>query len=204
MIYNIVITGGPCAGKTSSLKRIKDNLENDETIVLLVRETATDVISAGAIPNEYNNILFHYEVMKLQIAKELFFNNIAIQNPSSKVFVIYDRALMDNKSYVDDEEFAEICEKLELKEGSILSRYDAVFHLQSVAGNISEVYTLENNNARYGTEEDAYHRDRRTFNVWKGHKDQRFIQCKDKLEDKIESLVEEIMHFASMNDNTIV
>ena len=47
----IVITGGPGAGKTSVLKYLNDYLTNKGFDVVIVPETATEIISAGLHPS---------------------------------------------------------------------------------------------------------------------------------------------------------
>ena len=40
----IVLTGGPCAGKTTTIAKIKEDLENLGYHVLLLNECATEII----------------------------------------------------------------------------------------------------------------------------------------------------------------
>ena len=46
-IKKIVVTGGPCAGKSTAMAKIKEELEREGYTVLLVHETATELISGG-------------------------------------------------------------------------------------------------------------------------------------------------------------
>ena len=48
-IYKIAITGGPCAGKSTSLKKINEDLTNKGLRVLMVPEVPTMVVQAGGM-----------------------------------------------------------------------------------------------------------------------------------------------------------
>ena len=50
-----------------------------------------------------------------------------------------------------------------------LIRYNAVFHMVTAADGASKFYTLENNQARTETPEQALDLDRRTQKCWLGH-----------------------------------
>ena len=49
-IWEFVITGGPCVGKTTAIKIIEENLINKGFKVIVVAETATELISSGICP----------------------------------------------------------------------------------------------------------------------------------------------------------
>ena len=49
-ITKIVITGGPCAGKTTAMNRIQGEFTKLGYTVLFVPETATELITGGVAP----------------------------------------------------------------------------------------------------------------------------------------------------------
>ena len=49
-ITKIVITGGPCAGKTTGMARIQKEFAKRGYTVLFVPETATELITGGVAP----------------------------------------------------------------------------------------------------------------------------------------------------------
>ena len=49
-INKIVITGGPCAGKTTAMNWVQNAFTNRGYMVLFVPETATELISGGVAP----------------------------------------------------------------------------------------------------------------------------------------------------------
>ena len=56
-IVKIVFTGGPCAGKTSIIKKIKKYLKEKNYEVIVVPETATLLKEAGINYQLLNNVL---------------------------------------------------------------------------------------------------------------------------------------------------
>ena len=49
-ITKIVITGGPCAGKTTGMGKIQREFSKRGYTVLFVPETATELITGGVAP----------------------------------------------------------------------------------------------------------------------------------------------------------
>ena len=85
----IVITGGPCAGKTVTILEVKDYLESLGYQVLLLNECATELILAGIKPfgeNQVSVFDFQNEVFNLQRYKEKRYLDIIEKLPKeSKV-----------------------------------------------------------------------------------------------------------------------
>ena len=69
-VTNIVITGGPCAGKSTGLSRIEQELTNRGYKVYVVAETATENILGGIKPSEVSLINFQKSIMEIQLNKE--------------------------------------------------------------------------------------------------------------------------------------
>ena len=49
-IYKIALTGGPCAGKSSAIAFLKQELERAGAEVLYLEETATALMNSGKTP----------------------------------------------------------------------------------------------------------------------------------------------------------
>lgn len=196
-ITEIVITGGPCAGKTSGMNSIKETFEKKGYGVVFIPETATELISSGISPyTMHGNVEYQLYQMKLQLEKERIYLEAARALPGyDKVIVVCDRGLMDNKAYVTDNEFGEILANIGINEEDIYGRYDAVFHLVSAANGAEKAYTLSNNSARTETPEQAIELDNRLQHVWRRHKYYRVIDNSMGFGDKIKKLVSEIEDF---------
>ena len=73
-ITKIVITGGPCAGKTTAMSWIQSNFTKMGYRVLFVPETATELITGGVAPWTCgSNVEYQKCQMKLQLEKEKIF-----------------------------------------------------------------------------------------------------------------------------------
>ena len=193
-IVKIVITGGPCAGKTSGMNEVLDVYTKKGYTVLVIPETATELILHGIAPWTLESSL-DYQLcqMKLQIEKEKIYDEAAnkIIN-SDNILIVCDRGLMDNKAYMSDDDFNKALKILNYTKDDFINRYDAVFHLKTVANGKEECYTLSNNKARTETVKQAIEIDNKIIEAWKLHPDFKIIDNADKFEDKIKKLIDEI------------
>ena len=81
-ITKIVITGGPCAGKTTAMSWIQSNFTKLGYTVLFVPETATELITGGVAPWTCgSNVEYQKCQMKLQLEKEKIFQQGAASMP---------------------------------------------------------------------------------------------------------------------------
>ena len=196
IVQKIVITGGPCAGKTTAMSWIANNLPQKGYRVLFVPETATELIGGGLTPwGCGTNLDYQRCQMELQLTKERLFERGARTMPADKVLIVCDRGAMDNKAYMTDEEFRRLCEEMHTSEGELRDRYDAVFHLVTAAKGAEEAYTFANNAARYETVEQAAALDDRIIAAWTGHPHLRIIDNTTAFEEKLERLLPEILSF---------
>ena len=195
-IQKIVITGGPCAGKTTALSWIANDLPQKGYRVVFVPETATELIGGGITPwGCGTNLDYQRCQMELQLDKERIFEQGARTIPADRVLIICDRGTMDNKAYMTEAEFLQLCEELHTSEVELRDRYDAVFHLVTAAKGATEAYTLANNAARYETVEQAAALDDRIVAGWMGHPHLRIIDNTTSFEEKLKRLLQEIMAF---------
>ena len=196
-ITKIVITGGPCAGKTTGMSWIQNAFTAMGYAVIFVPETATELISGGVAPWTLNsNLDYQLCQMKLQIEKERIFEEAAkkIYN-SDKILIVCDRGAIDNKAYMDDIEFKKALELLNFNETELRDNYDAVFHLVTAAKGAEKFYTLSNNKARTETIEEAAAMDDKLISAWTGHPHFRVIDNTKGFEEKMKHLISEISSF---------
>ena len=189
----IVITGGPCAGKTTGLSYVERELTKIGYKVIFLNETATEIILSGADNTAFiNNEDFETQIIKLQLEKEKFYEKMCKTLPNEKVILICDRGVMDCKAYTTDEEFSTILNKLSLEEIQLRDNYDSVFHLVTAAKGAEEFYTKANNAARRENLEEARLADDKTMQCWMGHPHFRAIDNSTNFENKMKRLVKEI------------
>ena len=161
MVKRIVLTGGPCAGKTSILSKIEQSLLERGYKVFIVRESATELINGGITPHQSGVGMLNFQrlILVYQYQKEEIYNQAVLDTKDKDIVIIYDRGILDNKAYISELEFNDLLYDLSLQfgkrinESTILDRYDMVIHLVTSA--YSSQYTLENNKARYEDKDDA-------------------------------------------------
>ncbi len=195
-ITKIVITGGPCAGKTTAMSWIQENLTKLGYTVLFVPETATELITGGVAPWTCgSNAEYQKCQMGLQLAKEKIFLQGAKSMPVDKVLIVCDRGALDNKAYMTELEFASVLSELGYSEVELRDEYDAVFHLVTAAKGAETFYTTANNAARTETVEQAAALDDKLIAAWTGHPHLRIIDNASDFEDKLKRLITEITSF---------
>ena len=195
-ITKIVITGGPCAGKTTALSWIQNAFAKKGYTVLFVPETATELITGGVAPWTCgSNLDFQKCQVTLQKSKEEVFAQAARSMKSDKILIVCDRGVLDNKAYMSDMEFEAVMNALGTNEIEERDRYDAVFHLVTAAKGALEAYTLANNAARTETPEQAAALDDKLIAAWTGHPHLRIIDNSTAFEEKLERLIDEITSF---------
>ncbi len=195
-IRKIVVTGGPCGGKTTALSRIQRDLSHLGYTVLIVPETATSLISGGVAPWTCGtNEDYQRCQMQLQLEKERVFMQAAATMANEKIVIVCDRGQLDNKAYMTDEEFLHVLNDLGTTETELRDNYDAVFHLVTAAKGAEEFYSLENNGARYESVEEAAALDDKFIAAWTGHPHFRVIDNSSDFEGKMRSLMHEITYF---------
>lgn len=194
-VTKIVITGGPCAGKSTAMSWIQEEFSKRGYGVLFVPETATELITAGAAPWAMSSIEFQRCVLRWQLDKERVFEQAAQSMPSDKVLIVCDRGAMDNRAYMTQVEFSAIMNDIGTSEVELRDGYDAVFHLVTAASGAEEFYTTANNSARTETLEQARELDEKLISAWTGHPHLRIIGNEQSFRDKMLSLIGEISSF---------
>ncbi len=195
-LTKIVITGGPCAGKSTAMSRIQKEFSALGYTVLFVPETATELITGGVAPWTCGrNVEYQKCQMRLQLVKESLFEQAARTMPAEKMLIVCDRGNLDNKAYMDEDEFAEALEYIGINKVELRDNYDAVFHLVTAAKGAEQFYTTENNSARIETAEQATVLDDKIIAAWTGHPHFRVIDNSVDFEQKMTRLIKEISAF---------
>ena len=195
-IKKIVITGGPCGGKSTALAWIKNAFSKQGYTVLFASETATDLITGGVAPWTCGtNAEYQCCQLSLQLEKERVFLRAAKSMPKDKILIVCDRGSLDNKAYMTAEEWDSVLKEKGLTEDEMLLDYEAVFHLVTAAKGAAECYTTANNSARKETVEQAAALDDKVIAAWENHPYFRIIDNSTDFQDKMQRLVDEIAKF---------
>ncbi len=200
-IIRIVLTGGPCGGKSSAMAWIQDFFTKLGYTVLFASETATELFNSGishrseSPQDRISSELFQELLIKLQLEKENIFTKAAEAMPTKKVLIVYDRGLLDSKAYMSENEFLRVLDSVHENEVELRDHYDAVFHLVTAAKGALDFYNTTNNLARKETPEEAAAADDRIIAAWTGHPHLRIIDNSTDFENKMKRLIREISAF---------
>ena len=200
-IKRIVLTGGPCAGKTTALVRINEHFSALGYKVFTVPEVPTMITQAGW---NYmtDNPDFYYEGEKVILETQLSLEDKVMRMAAtctSPCVVVCDRGAMDISAYISPEMWQELTSSCgtstdELRNGN---RYDAVLHLVSAADGAEKYYTTANNAQRYEKADEAGLRlarelDKKVIDAWTGHPHLRVINNGEDFEQKMKRVIREI------------
>ena len=189
MVRRIVLTGGPGSGKTSVLEKINQVYSSEGYKVIIVPETATELMNNGITFKDGSISLVDFQeiVMRLQLAKEEVVDRTIELMSNDKVIVVYDRGTIDNTAYINKTEFEEILARLNNVKcfTDLMNKYDLVINLVGR----EDFYTTDNNKARSESVNDALKLGNATLKCWLGHKTVKIVLPKDTMEEKISEVL---------------
>lgn len=194
-IHIIVLTGGPCSGKTTGLERIKVALKDKGYKVIISPESSTKLISAGVCPWEIDAEIFQRQILLDTLMQEerMIESAITYRDLGYKVVILCDRGAMDGQAYMQREKFHSMLGGLGLSSHTLTNgRYHAVIHLNTTALGAEKFYTLENNSARKECPELAREIDKKTFEAWEAHNHLRVIDNSTGFDEKVSRLISEV------------
>lgn len=194
-IVKIVITGGPCAGKTTLMSKALQELGDLGIKVLIVPEAATTLIAGMHItPGNFGMAGFQKYILDHQFAAEAIVDHAATEQAAdgSNVVILCDRGKLDGAAYAGLPAIGELLAEHGSNPVETLNSYDMVVHLVTAANGAEEAYTLSNNAARSETPEEARQLDIRTLAAWTGHPHMVIIGNHRAFQEKIASAIKAI------------
>lgn len=162
--YKIVLTGGPCGGKTESIQFLSKKLVELDYSVRIVDETANALLQLGYMPNrnistfDFQNLLF-----KIQFLKEY------ISEGKSEI-ILCDRGIFDGMVYIDTDGFQKILELNRLDKERLFSTYDGVLYFRSIAYEYPDEFSKKR---IYESPQVGMNRDEWCFRIW----EEKIISC---------------------------
>ncbi|KND51348.1 MAG: hypothetical protein ABA06_03490 [Parcubacteria bacterium C7867-001] len=197
-ITRIGITGGPCAGKTTMLSYLEQELEEHGVGTGTVPETARFLIGAGIVPPLVGASVFQEEYIRLQmIHEDTLLRLMERQRKGNRNVLLCDRGTMDACAYLPPEEFSRLLAKNgwnipQLRD----ARYEAVIHLVTAADGAEAFYVQDKE--RHETLEEARERDQLTQDAWVGHSHLSIIGNETDFEGKKRRVLQQILHHLGM------
>lgn len=195
-ITRIVLTGGPCAGKTTTLALIIEHFTQKGYKVFAVPEVPTIFTQAGMdylTPNKQ----FFYEGEKATLEVQLLFEDRfyrMAQACTEPCIIVFDRGTMDISAYMQPEMWEEITGSVGTSTEELIKRYDAIFHLKTAAHGAAQYYNTVTNAQRYeaATEEGlqiARMLDDKVMAAWSSHPHRMVIGTHDDFVYKMNQVI---------------
>jgi CYTH domain-containing protein/predicted ATPase len=192
---NIVLTGGPCAGKTSALAIISQYFSNQGFAVYTLPDAATLFNRGGVNILTDNKTLFFEskkQLLSFQLHIEECFRKLA-EKADKPAIIVYDRGAMDIAAHMNGDTWQALLDEMGLNEVEVRdSHYDAVLHLCTAAQGAEQLYTCDNNSIRTENIEQAIDLDDKILRAWTGHPHLRVIPNNGSFEEKLNAVIAEI------------
>lgn len=129
-VYKLVLTGGPCGGKTTGQDRLATFFENMGWKVFRVPETATVLLRGGIKFDELTpeqSFQFQENLLKTMMQIETVYFQLAANMHQKNCLIICDRGTMDPSAYMSAENWDLLLKKLDLNVVDLRdNRYDQV------------------------------------------------------------------------------
>lgn len=198
-IKKIVLTGGPCAGKTTALVKIMEHFSSRGFKVFTIPEVPTIFLEAGMDYLTKNERWFYEgekDTLKTQLALEDYFYAMA-ETIDGPVVIVCDRGALDISTYLPPEMWQKITALCGVTNEQLLQRYDAVLHLVSAADGAEQFYNTTTNKVRQESADaegirKARELDHKVVAAWEGHPHHRVINNHDNFDAKINRVIKEI------------
>ncbi len=198
-IKKIVLTGGPCAGKTTALVKVIEHFTSLGYKVFTIPEVPTMFTQSGM------NYLTKNEKFFFEGEKATFLTQIGLEDSFSRmaetldqpVIIVCDRGTMDISTYLSADFWNRIISEQGYSNTQLRERYDAVLHLVSAADGAEQYYTTANNAQRLEKADEAglqiaRELDKKIVSAWKGHPHLRVINNHEDFENKLNRVLKEI------------
>ena len=204
-VVEVVLTGGPGAGKSSSLSYLSQKLRDRGLRVLVAPELASQLILGGLddLPSlRTTDPAVYQQVQRQMIAMQQLthraYRAIAESFSGQPTVILYDRAEMDISAYTDPHRWQALLDEQHLSLAEIRDCYDAVIHLVSAADGAEEHYAPKGNPARIESDLDAARAaDKRTLKAWTGHPHLRIIDNSTSFDEKLARVLAEILRLCA-------
>ncbi|KAL0484783.1 hypothetical protein AKO1_003693 [Acrasis kona] len=199
-IIRIVITGGPCAGKSSAMIKLSERLKSLGFEVFIVTEVATLLVTSGVrlnTPDATWEQMIQNESVLLRTKMALEDGLVDIAKASKKpTIILCDRGVMDSRAFLDDNSWHALLDMNTWTTTKLRdSRYDCVIHMVTAALGAEKHYTLTNNEARKESPEEAAEQDKRLRGAYVGHPNLYIVDNRSTVfEHKIQRVLDLVLH----------
>jgi len=202
-ITRVVLTGGPCAGKTTILAHVKNHFSKLGYHVFIVPEAATLLIGAGFIPASFpGDKIYELQdaIMEMTMALYRQTERLVRQLGQYPALIVCDRGNLDAKAYCTPAAWARILAKRGISETELRDQpYQGIIHLVTAADGAAEHYSTSNNAARLESLEAARSIDLLLRAAWQEHPRFKIVDNSTPFEGKISRTLEFISSLLPSN-----
>jgi len=211
-VIRIVLTGGPCGGKSSAMRRLAEVATAKGYDVYVAPECATLLFNSGVKwhPESQSFVdAFQASNVALQLQLERTMTSIAgaTNRPS---IIVWDRGLLDSKGFTDDAGWKRVLAtvnkndaRAEISDEYFLKRYDAVIHMETAAKGAEKYYkwgdTRDDLGHKVFRREDpamARKSDEDMQRVWKSHPRHIVVDNSTGFEAKVQRVANAVLSIA--------
>lgn len=200
MIKTVVITGGPCAGKTSVASHIDRALGSDVLIVPDVAKHLQQVFPRPEMQRDTGSklaVMRHLRTAAAQVQGELESAYLAVARKLEVRLIICDGGLLDSAAYWP-EGVGNFLSALNVHKEELCAGYRAIIHLQSLAASQPRLYDELSRQHRRPPLSEAQLADQIIRRVWSSHDNYEFVttnvtedQLQQKVTERIRALLAE-------------
>lgn len=191
-VFKVVLTGGPCGGKTTGQSRLCTFFENLGWKVYRAQETALVLMSGGVKFSELSKeqaFKFQENLIKTMMQVENTYFDLAQTCPQN-CLVVCDRGLMDGSAYLPPEDWERMKQENGWSEVDLRdNRYNQIIHMVSAACGAEPFYTCAGHKTRSEDIGVARHLDKCTSQAWVGHPYYDVIDNTTDFEEKIYRMI---------------
>lgn len=192
-VFRLVLTGGPCAGKSTIISTLSSYLRSKGFAVIHVPESATALKNTGInwapdLSDDFQDCVVNVQANRENVAVS-WAQKLAAKCVKKKCIVIYDRGLVDGMAFVPKQVLDKSCQRAKIST-DLFQRYDCVFHLVTAADGAPEFY--EKTSYRHESPEDAVKQDKVLQEVWKGHPNHFIFMNAGTFQEKIERVINKL------------
>ena len=161
---------------------INDYLRENNYSVRIIEEVPTKLINKEITPEKIGKMKFQELIIKTQIDNE--------NNCNQTEIIIFDGSPIDSMKFITREEFDKFVKKYNSSFEKIISGYDGILFLETVAKDFPELYSNENNKARLTDVEAAVVRNDKLFNIYNNNSKVYLIKPDKDIEVKKKKIIE--------------
>lgn len=186
----IVLTGGPCSGKTTVLRALKEEFGDK---IVLVPEVATILLEGGfPLPGKHlewsEDWQAAFQAAILPLQKSFEDACVLMAEGNGGKLLVCDRGVLDGAAYTPGG-VPEFCKRYGVDHDESTARYRAVIHLESLAIADPDKYGKTGNDQRFEPIERAQELENATKAAWDSHDHRVVVDGRRGIEGKISKTI---------------